>query len=111
MVAPLVPDFSHRLCARTSPDWVTAPGFAVPLTPRRRDAVSGWSFRCSSIRVLEDLSVREVGVVGTSLEVKDLLEDSEVRLSELVTVNRVESPRHTPVQQGLSHLGLHHADV
>ena len=56
--------------------------------------------------LLQGLGVREVGVIGTTLEAKDSPEDFEVRLCELVIVNCVEGPRHTPVQQGLNHLGL-----
>ena len=48
-MAHLVPGFSHRLSAQTSPDWEIAPCFTVPLPHRRRASVSGWSFRCSRI--------------------------------------------------------------
>ena len=61
--------------------------------------------------LLEGLGVRDIGVVGTTLDAKDSPEDSEVRNSELVVVNRLEGPRHTLVQQGLNHLGLQHADL
>ena len=37
--------------------------------------------------------------------------DFGARLSELVIVRRVEGPRHTPVQQGLNHLGLQQGDL
>ena len=39
--------------------------------------------------LLRALSVREVCMVQTTLEAKDLLEDFEVRLSELVTMSHV----------------------
>ena len=68
-------------------------------------------FDALAFLLLEGLGVREVGVVGTTLEAKGSPEDFEVRLSELVTVNRVEGPRHTDVQQGLNPLGFQRADL
>ena len=63
-------------------------------------------FNSLALRLLEGLGVREVCVVGTTLEAKDTPEDFEVRLLELVIVSRVGGPRHAPVQQRLNHLGL-----
>ena len=37
--------------------------------------------------------------------------DFKVRLPELAKLSRVEGPRHTPVQQGLNHLGIQQADL
>ena len=62
-------------------------------------------FDALAFRLLESLGAREVGVVRTTLEDKDSLEDFEVRLWELVKVSRVEGSRHTPIQQGLNDLG------
>ena len=62
-------------------------------------------------RLLEGLGVREVSVIRTTLEDKDSPNNFEVRLSELVVVSCVEGSRHTPIQQGLNHLGLQQADL
>ena len=69
------------------------------------------SFDALEFCLMEDLGVRDVGVVGTTREVKDSPTDFEARLSELVIVTCVEGQRHTPVQRRLSHLGLQHADL
>ena len=111
-VAHLVRGFSHRLSAQTSSDWVVARCFAVQFPPRVRAGASvDGRFDALAFRLAENLGEREVGVVGTTLKAKDSREDFEVHLSELDVVNRVEGPRHTPVQQGLSHLGLPNADL
>ena len=62
---------------------------------------------------LENLRAREGGVVDTTsaLEVKRSQKDLVVSRSKLGNeVFRSEGPRHTPVQQGLNHLGLQHWD-
>ena len=62
--------------------------------------------------LLENLRVREGGVVGTlsALKANDPQEDLVVHRSELGEAFRAESPRNTSLQQGLNHLGLQHAD-
>ena len=62
--------------------------------------------------LIEDLHIREGGVVGTlsALAANNSQEDLVVRQSEPGEVFRAEGPRHTCVQQGLSHLGLQDAD-
>ena len=60
----------------------------------------------------EGVRVREGGVVGrkSALEVIGSQKDLVVSRSELGEVFRSEGSRHTPVQQGLNHLGLQHSD-
>ena len=82
---------------------VIAPCFEVPLPSGRFDALA--------FHLREDLGMREVGVVGTTLEAKNSLMGFVVRLSELVIVRRAEGPCLTPVGQDLNHLGLQHADL
>ena len=50
-------------------------------------------------------------MVGTksALEANDSLEDLVVSRWKLGKVFRSQGPRHTPVQQGLNHLGLQHS--
>ena len=50
-------------------------------------------------------------MVRTTLEVTDSPGDFELRLSELLIVSRVEGARHTPVKQGLNHLGLQQVNL
>ena len=70
-VAHLVPGFFHQLSAQTSSDWAIASGFAVPLSQRRGAAVSGDRVDALAFPLLGGLSVREVDVVGPTLEAKD----------------------------------------
>ena len=62
---------------------------------------------------VEGSRVREGGVVGTesALEANNASQEHlMVSRSKLGKVFRSEDPRHTPVQQGLNHLGLQHSD-
>ena len=51
-------------------------------------------------------------MVGTksALQANDSQENLVVSRSKLGKVFRFEGPRHTPLQQGLNHLGLQHSD-
>ena len=104
-MARLVTSFFHWLYAQVSFDWVIAPFVCRAIAPAKK------SFDALAFRLLEGLGVREVAVARTTLEAKDSPEDLEVRPFELVIMNRVEAPRHTPVQQGFNHLGLQQADL
>ena len=46
----------------------------------------------------------------SALETKDSQEELVVNHSKLGKVFRSEGPRHTPAQQGLSHLGFQHSE-
>ena len=46
----------------------------------------------------------------SALEANDSQQDLVVSRSKLGKVFRSEGPRHTPVEQGLNHLGLQHSD-
>ena len=75
-----------------------------PFTDGRLDALAS----C----FLKRLREREGGVVGTlsALKANNPQEDLVVHRSELDEVFRTENPRDTPVQRGLHHLGLQHAE-
>ena len=49
-------------------------------------------------------------VCTSTLEANDSQEDLVVSRAKLDKVFRSEGPHHTPVQQGLHHLGLQHSD-
>ena len=103
--------FPPAICAKHNPT-----GYSPLILPYHCPSEEEPPFpngRCDTLafRLLEGLGVREVDVVGTTLETKDSPENFEMRLSERVIVSRVEAPRHTPAQQGLNHLGLQHADL
>ena len=104
---PSGPGFVHRSSAQTSYDWAIAHCCSGEEEPTFPDGC----FDSIDFCLVEGLGAREVGVVGTTLEAKDSPEDFGVRLSELVLVGRIEGPRHTPVQQGLNHLGVQPADL
>ena len=61
-----------------------------PVTESRFDALA--------VRLLEGLGIREVGAVGTTLDVKDSPEDIEVRRLELDIMRCAEGPRRTAAQ-------------
>lgn len=63
--------------------------------PRIRAAVYDGPFDALAFFLIEDLGVREVGMLGTTLEAKDLLEDFEVRRLELGAAFSAEGSRNT----------------
>ena len=82
--------------------------------PRKEEPpFKGGRFHAPALGLLEGLGVLEGGVVGmlSALEANDSQKDLVVCNSELGKVFRAEGPCHTPVQQGLDHLGLQHADL
>ena len=107
----LVPGFPRGLSVPSSFDWVSpfawpyhCPREEKPPFPDKRGDALSFCF-------LEGLDISEDGVVGPTLETKDLPEDSEVCFSERDIMLHVEGSRHTPVQHGLNHLCLQHANL
>ena len=104
--------FCPPASSRTLLDWVIAPCFAVPWPPKEEPPFTDGRFDALASRHLEGLRVREGGMVSSksALEANDSLKDLVASRSKLGKVFRSKGPRHTPLQQGVNHLGLLHSE-
>ena len=87
---------------------------AAPCPRKKEPPFTDGRFASLARFPLEGLHVSErmvLSVRSRRWKPNDSQEELVVSRSKLGGVLRPESPRHTPVQQGLDHLGLQHADV